>query len=135
MLDQIAVNYWAVLVAAVASFAIGAIWYSLLFGKAWTKLSGVKMGQGKNPVILYIINFIATIVTAYILLHTSVYSGASSFSDALLVGFFTWLGYFALTTLLGNLLWEGKPFKLFLINGSYWLINLEVMSIILTLWR
>ncbi len=135
MLNEIIISYWGVLVAAVASFIIGAIWYTLLFGKTWVKLSGVEMGKGKSPAMLYIINFVATLIIAWVLAHTIKYSGAGTSVDALMVGFFTWLGYFALATLLGSILWEGKPFKLYLINAGYWLVNIEVMSLILALWK
>jgi hypothetical protein len=41
-----AVNIWAVLVAAVSSFALGGLWYSpVLFGKAWNR----EVGRGENP--------------------------------------------------------------------------------------
>jgi hypothetical protein len=41
-----AVNIWAVLVAAVSSFALGGLWYSpVLFGKAWNR----EAGRGENP--------------------------------------------------------------------------------------
>ena len=37
-----AVNYLAVLVAAIVSMVIGGLWYSpLLFGNVWMKLSGI----------------------------------------------------------------------------------------------
>ncbi|MES1225993.1 MAG: DUF1761 domain-containing protein, partial [Bacteroidota bacterium] len=36
-------NWLAILVAAVAYFALGAIWYSFLFRDPWIKLTAVKM--------------------------------------------------------------------------------------------
>lgn len=33
-------NYLVVLAAAVASIALGMVWYGLLFGKVWMRLSG-----------------------------------------------------------------------------------------------
>ena len=135
MLNEISINYLAVLITAIVSFIIGAIWYSkVLFAKPWERLSNVKMGEGKNLPLLFIINFIATFIVAWVFAHTVKYAGATTFIDAILVGFFTWLGYFALATLLGTILWESKPFNLYLINAGYWLINLLVMATILTMW-
>ena len=34
------VNLWAVLAGTVASMVLGALWYSVLFGKAWKQLMG-----------------------------------------------------------------------------------------------
>jgi len=39
-LDLAHINYWAVLVAALATFMLGGLWYTALFGKAWARLSG-----------------------------------------------------------------------------------------------
>ena len=39
-MDFSGVNFLAVIVVAVAAFAIGFPWYSLLFGKAWQKQLG-----------------------------------------------------------------------------------------------
>ncbi len=36
------INYWAVVLAAVAAFVVGALWYSpLLFGKLYMKVRGM----------------------------------------------------------------------------------------------
>ncbi len=37
------VNYWAIIVAALAQWLLGWAWYSVLFGKLWMKLSGITM--------------------------------------------------------------------------------------------
>ena len=44
MLPAIDLNYWAVLVSAVASMTIGALWYSpILFGKIWMNLMKIDL--------------------------------------------------------------------------------------------
>ena len=35
------INYWAVVVAALSGFAVGALWYGPLFGRQWMAASGV----------------------------------------------------------------------------------------------
>jgi hypothetical protein len=45
------VNYLAVLVAGVAIFIVGGLWYSLIFAKPWTALMGIteeKMKEFKS---------------------------------------------------------------------------------------
>ncbi len=39
-IDFKAINYWAVLVSAVATFLVGGLWYTALFGKQRTELLG-----------------------------------------------------------------------------------------------
>ena len=34
-MDMSTINFWAVLVATLSTFAVGAVWYGPLFGKAW----------------------------------------------------------------------------------------------------
>ena len=38
---EVHVNYLAVVVAAIASYAIATIWYAVIFGKVWQKLTGM----------------------------------------------------------------------------------------------
>jgi len=59
-------------------------------------------------------------------------SGANVFA-ALQVGFWLWLGFIA-TVMLGTILWEKRPFGLYVLNAGHYLIVLLIMSIILTLW-
>lgn len=44
----------------------------------------------------------------------------------------SWLG-FVVPTSLGTILWEQRPFKLYLINVLYWLVTFIAMALILVL--
>ena len=118
---------------------LGSLWYGPLFGKLWIKLSGVnpdkaakdKMGQ------LYAIAAVGSFVQAYILSHSlsfaQKYMGTSGLSSGLSTGFWMWLGFVATVTL-GNVLWYGQSWKLWLLTNAYYLISLLVMGAILALW-
>ena len=131
------INLLAVLVAGIASMVVGALWYSqLLFGKIWMQLMGFnekKLAEAKKKGMAksYIITFISSLLTAYILAHFVKYVQAATIADSLVLAFWIWLGFFA-TTMLGSILWEGKPLKLYVINILHYLVSLSVMSIILT---
>ena len=131
-IPMVDVNLVAVLVASIVGMIVGFVWYGPLFGKTWAKLmkidmsKGKKKGMAKNMVAM----FIAVIVTNYVLAHILAFTGASTVSDALMVGFWTWLGFYA-TTLLGTVLWEGKPVKLYLINVIHYLVILLISSAII----
>jgi hypothetical protein len=51
-IDFKAIDYWAVLVSAVATFLVGGLWYTALFGKQRTELLGysdaVLQGMAKS---------------------------------------------------------------------------------------
>ena len=133
------INYIAVVVAAVATMIIGSFWYSpLMFGNAWLKLSGMTQKQiqeakKKGIVKTYFIAFIVSLVMSYVLAHFVDYTEAATVSGSLQLGFWIWLGFFA-TTQLNMVLWDDKPFKLYLIHVFHYLVALLIMSVILALW-
>ena len=68
------INYTAVLVASIADFAIGAIWYMPIFGNLWGKIHGfAKMSKKeqaearKGMAPLMVTQFIITLLTALVL--------------------------------------------------------------------
>ncbi len=137
---EIAVNYLAVVAAAVASMAIGALWYSpVLFGKQWMRLIGMSneelekakaKGMGKS----YAIMFLGSLIMAYVLAHFVQMAGATDLMGAAELGFWVWLGFVA-TVQLGTVLWENKPWTLYTLNTGYYLVSLIVMSGILVWWK
>jgi hypothetical protein len=139
---EININYWAVVVAAVASMAVGFVWYGFLFRKSWMELMGYtveSMEQMKmSATKAYILQFVASLVMAYVLAHSlifaSAYTGTAGAAAGMTAGFWSWLGFVAPITL-GVVLWENKPWKLWFINASNYLVALIVMGMILALWK
>lgn len=139
---EIAINYWAVLGAAIANIVIGSLWYGPLFGKTWRTLSGHTNESMKNMSMgvkgAYVGGFITAFVMAYVLAHDAFmwarfFGTGGTFSFALQLAFWIWLGYVA-TTQVGSVLWEGKSWKLFFLNAGQTLVSLIVMASILTFW-
>ncbi len=135
ILQQVDVNFLAVILCGVAAMVVGYFWYSkMLFGKEWMKLSGVTDAQMKkansNMMMLYGTMFVASLVMAYVLAHFAKYAGALTLMDGVVAGFWAWLGFVA-TTMLTGVLYEGKSLKLYAINAGYQLVTLVVMGIIL----
>lgn len=129
------INYLAILVAALASMVIGMLWYGPLFQKQWMKLAGITPQSMKkmklSPVAAMSMGFVASLVTAYVL---SVFvGGVMAWTAAANFVFWIWLGFVA-PVQLGVFLWEGKSFKLFILNTSYSLVTLVVMAGILAAW-
>lgn len=128
------VSYTAVVVAAVVSFIIGFLWYSpLLFGKMWMRLMGLteqKMKEAKKGMAKTMaFGFIATLVMSYVMAHIIGFSGAATATEGAMGGFWVWLGFVA-TIMLGSVLWESRPFSLYLINSLHYLVVLVVMGVI-----
>ncbi len=133
------INYLAILVAAIVAFAVGGLWYSpVLFGKAWAKLSGMnekdmKKAKQKGMAKSYVLMFMGSLVMAYVLANLLSLVGATNLTQALTLACWLWIGFF-ITTMLGTVLWEGKPWALYFINVLYYLVNLIVMASILVSW-
>ena len=131
------VNYLAVLVAAVASFLLGWLWYGPFFGKPWMKLMNFDKNSMKSmklsPVTAMILGFLTYLIIAYVLAGFISILNAATIVEGMKIAFWIWLGFIATTTL-GSFLWEGKSIKLLWINAGYYLFSLIVMAIILTVW-
>lgn len=135
----IQINYLAVLVAAIASMVIGALWFSpVLFGNLWMKLSNIskadiEKAKQKGMAKSYFWAFISTLVMAYVLANLINFTGSDTFAEGIRLGFWLWLGFIA-TVSLGRVLWEGKSFKLWILDNAHNLIAIIVMSAILVTW-
>ena len=136
------INFIAILVAVVANFILGFIWYTPLFGKAWAKENGfdtsVKPTSGelaKGMIFMVIGNFFLAYVFAHNIAAWSYVPGTSEMSpmtNVMSSTIFTWLGFY-LPVDIGVVTWEKKSWKLFFINTGYHFAMLLVASLILTL--
>jgi Protein of unknown function (DUF1761) len=133
---QHALNHWAILVSALFLWFLGALWYSpVLFAKPWIEIVGRKMGEKPKGVVKGMIgSLIGDLLLAFALNHFIVWSGASTIGWGALIGFITWLGFFAAVNYPQSI-YEGRPFKYFLINNGYWLIGLLAVGALLAVWR
>lgn len=136
---EFTINYWAVLLAGIASIGIGILWYGFLFGSAWVRLMGFseeRMAELKRRGMarMYTVNFLSTLVMAFVLAHFVQLWKPIDIFGAFQLAFWTWLGFIA-TTMLAPVLWEGKLVRLYILNTSYQLVSLLVMAVILTLWK
>ena len=140
------INYWAILVSAIAFFMIGAIWYNdILFGKAWRSSMGktdeefeedrTKTNMSKSFGLMFLGSLLMAFITAYLVDLISVaYPTASNIKLGLMTGFWVWLGYIA-SYVLTAISFEGKSWKYYFINTGYWLVGVLIMGVILTTWK
>jgi len=134
------INLLAIFVVTLISFALGLLWFGPLFGKHWIKLSKIPASEiakakQKSMTKPMILNLIGNLITAYILSNFINILGISVAIQGIILGFWIWLGFLACTTLLNSVLWDGKPWDLFVLNGLYWLVDLMLAGLILAVWR
>lgn len=127
------VNWIAVALAAVSSFALGGLWYSpLLFGRAWQRATGLSDAQLQNGNMGLIFGgaFVLCALAAWMF---AVFLGPRPpLAFGLGAGFAA--GLFWVAASFGiNYLFERKPLKLFLINGGYHTLQFTLVGLILAL--
>lgn len=138
---DITVNYLAVILAGVASMALGFLWYSpMVMGKAWMKEKGytqetLKKAQ-KEMGKLYALSFVVSLVTAYVLSHVMVLSENffhySLLSTGLTSAFWMWLGFIMPVQITATIFGE-KNWKLFGIDTGYHLVSIMAMGVVLAM--
>lgn len=129
-------SFLSVILAAVANFAFGAIWYMSL-AKPWMAASGVEVGEDGRPAnnadpIPFITSFVAAVLVAGMMRHVFALSAIDSFGKGALAGF--GIGLFLVTPWIATFYgFGGKPRNLLLIDGGYATIGCTVMGAVLIL--
>lgn len=125
------VNLLAVLLATVAAFVLGGIWYGPLFGRPWMAAHGFtpeQLRQGFNPVRTYGVTFLIGLVTAYtfaLFLGTDVDWSTGALYG--LVAGAVWVGGSIAT----NYQFENTGSLLLMINAGYHAVRFLTMGAIL----
>ncbi len=135
-------NLLAIGIATIATFIVGFLWYTPLFGKVWAKENGFEITGSPPPGSLakgMIMNLIGNFFLAYVFasnneawMFAPEMDTMSPVAIILMSSFFTWLGFF-LPVDLNTVAWERKSWKLFFINTGYHFVSLLVASTIITL--
>lgn len=129
------VNYLAVIVGAVAAFAIGAIWYSPpLFGKQYAGSYGLTVEQMRPGPEGFAIGALAGLLNSWVLALLSLNLSGKSLTDGVLLGVIVWLGFFA-SALAGDTVFRKGSWNVWAINALHALIVQVVVGAIVTVWR
>ena len=135
-MQQIPINWWAVLVAAVIRMAVGAAWYSPLgFGPVWPRTVGLSPAQMMAAMPRAIaVDFVGSLLMAFILLHAVTYAGAGTPLLGAAVGGLNWLGFVAVV-LIATSVYEQRPLRAAFISAGFNLVALVLMGAVLAVWR
>jgi len=132
-LEDIPVNHVAVLLAAVAYFVLGSIWYSpKVFGVMWMKHDPIYgETQTSNMYFSYLGEAIISLIIAYILALFIEISHADIVIKGIVVALWIWLGFIA-TTHFSAVLWGRKSLINFFIHAGFLLAGLLLMGAIIS---
>jgi hypothetical protein len=124
------INFWAVLVAVIASAILGALWYSpVLFLRPWVRAAGREPQQ--TPAV-YAVTFLSAVLGALVLafLLGPRPSLLLALHHGLVVGV-----CFAAASLGLNYAFAGRGLTLWLIDGGFHIVRFIVFGLVLGLWH
>lgn len=133
------INYFAVLVAAAASWLIGALWYSA-FARPWMLALGKTRSElmgptGKPSPVPFVTAFLAQLVMAWVLAGTVGHLGPGqvNLANGVASGVLAWLG-FVITSMAVNHGFSGQRVMLTVIDSGHWLAVLVIQGAIIGLF-
>jgi len=133
-MQEIDVNWLAVLVAALVPMALGALWYSVLFARPWMRAVGRNAEDMTGAAPGYFLSAVAAIVTSYTLARVVRWAEVDDLGNGLLVGLLLWIGFVA-TIIAVQTYFGGRSRTLWAIDAGYWLVSLLVMGAIHGAWE
>jgi len=129
-------EFFNVILAAVAGFAFGAVWYMKL-SKPWVEAAGIEVDADGNPVdqsaMPFIMAGVAMLLVAGMMRHVFALGGIETIDKGLISGLGIGLFFISPWIMINNG-YGGRPFKLTLIDGGYATFGCALMGAVLTVF-
>jgi len=127
-------NYWAVVIAAVAAWLAGGGWY-MVFDKAWMAAAGATpesfrpLRNEPGGFLPFVYAFAAELAMSFVLagLIGHLGRGQVTLRNGVISGAFSWFG-FVIPTMLVNNSFARRNWRLLLIDGGHWLLVLVLIG-------
>ncbi len=119
---------WPVLAGTLAFFAVGALWYGVIFAKPWQRAAGLSNTQLKagNMGLIFGLTFAFEMLIAMVLWHLIARTDPPAFVVMMMaVGFAVGVMIPAIGI---NYLHQRKPLALFLIDAGHFLVGMAAMG-------
>ncbi len=129
----------AILAAAVSYWLIGALWYSVLFGRTWAAAltrAGwpIQRPDAPSMVVRLVATFIGNLFAATAVAWVLQCFGTTGMPVATRLALVLGVGVAA--SVLGvSAVWDRKPLVVYLIDASYHIIGVLVAALVLMQWR
>ncbi|MDQ2670716.1 MAG: DUF1761 domain-containing protein [Gemmatimonadota bacterium] len=133
------INYWAVLLATLASMVIGSIWYTpKVFGNRWAKLAKVELpttnvGAWLPLLLSIVLSFLLAWVLAGAVTIAWAFYGGGFLWAAVVTAITLWAGFTAGRIIVHDS-FEGRPTNLTVMNIAHELVTVLAMAIIIGVW-
>ncbi|MBV7265005.1 DUF1761 domain-containing protein [Erythrobacter ani] len=126
---------WPVLAGAAAFFVVGALWYGVIFGKAWQKAAGItdEQVQSGNMLVIFGLTFLFEMLIAMVLWHLLARTNPAPHVIMMMsVGFAIGVMIPAIGI---NYLYLRKTFTHFMIDAGHFLVGMAAMGGVFVLFR
>jgi heme O synthase-like polyprenyltransferase len=136
------INWFIIIVAVVIQYVIGALWYSVIFGKQWIEInhpegkpSKEEMAQlEKDAMPYYGIQLVLTIITVLAQWYFVTINTSNWFMTSLVI----WVG-FLVPTVIQSVIWSDpknkkKPLQIFILSLNY-LVTIIIAGWLLATFR
>ncbi|KPP88916.1 DUF1761 domain-containing protein [Erythrobacter sp. HL-111] len=126
---------WPVLAGTAAFFVVGAIWYGVLFGKAWQRAAGLsdEALRGRNMALIFGLVFLFEMLVAMVLWHLLARTNPAPHVVMMMA-----LG-FAVGVMIPavgiNYLFQRRSGLLFAIDAGHFLVGMAAMGGVFLLFR
>ena len=127
-------NWLAIVLATVVFFAVGAVWYSALFAKAWQREVGLSTEQltgGRNMMLIMGACLLLEFVVVLMLGHLFARIQPGDHAKMMMA---TGFGLAIMAPAIGiNYLYQGRSLKLFLIDAGYFVVGMTAVGLVFVL--
>ena len=126
---------WPVLAGTAAFFAVGALWYGVIFAKRWQRAAGLSDAQVRsgNMALIFALTFAFEMLVAMVLWHLLARTDPKPFVVMMMaVGFAVGVMIPAVGI---NYLYLRKPLALFLIDAGHLLAGMAAMGAVFVWFR
>ena len=133
-MQDVDLNWVAIIVAAIIPMVLGALWYSpILFADRWMQAVGRTREELGDAKLGYLLSAVGALLSSYVLARIIKWAEVDDLWNGILVGLLAWVGFVA-TVLAVTTFFSGRPRVLWLINSGYQLVALVLMGALLGAW-
>jgi hypothetical protein len=127
------INWWAVVAATLSTMVIGSVWYAPpVFGRRWERLARIE--KPANATVAIGVTVVVSFVSAAVLAGAAAiawgFYGGSFMTSVVVTGLFLWAGFTAARFITHDA-FEGRPWRLTVMNVSHELVTVLVMALII----
>lgn len=129
---KLTINYSAVLTTGITAFLLSMLWYSpLLFGTIWEKYRNAPDPSIPKWTIAFapVREIIAALAIEFLIISMAL----SNWRWTSGLMFLLWVAFHAVG-MAGAIIWDNMQWQLGLVHAGDWLMKMQYMGIVLTIW-